>query len=222
MLRLDGVVRISGTSNSDAVTTTVLTTISAIAVELNYVASLTLINVAAENFTDVGFAISNADQVNLIGCDIEGSGTTGIAFGAGVEGFFGTLLFTGFTGTNPWTGSPRSGELLQRGGPGAGNSSRRFAWGPQFEATGVTSTLATNATATILTPAAGEVWEIVVQAGDTSPHWRGLAYVTSDGVIPAVNTVYAVNVTVVVSGSDVQLQNTGIAQTLSWRGKRLK
>lgn len=111
----DAPIKLIGTSGSDQVTTTVLNVIRGKSYIVDYASSVTFIDSTAEAFSDKGFDLINSDQINFLGVDIEGAGTTGIAFGT-VKNFIGIgVNFNGFVGTNAFTGAPQAGCLLTSG-----------------------------------------------------------------------------------------------------------
>jgi hypothetical protein len=131
----DGVIRLAGTSGSDAVTTTVLNTIRGFQYEIAD-SMVTLINATAEGWvTGAGFTFTGFADNLMIGCDIEGAGspgidTTGITSGSTREI---ATIWDGFTGTTRVSGDladwvfQNSGISLVNIGQAVGNM-KGMAW----------------------------------------------------------------------------------------------
>lgn len=221
-----GIFRLKGNSGSDAVTTSFMETIRGISYEFDHVFNVVAVNCTAEAFTSIGYDLKNADGLTLLECDIEGAGTTAIAFGA-VSGFWGKVHLGGFTGTNIFTGTPGDGsQLIQRGGSGAGAQAIHHIFGPiGSQKRGTTGSLSTGGTAaeTIFTPSGGEIWMVSAAASDDNTAWRLLGYVWVWGSTPAVNNIVSSNMQLSVSGSAVQIESlSSTANSFAWRAQRLK
>lgn len=181
--------------------------------------SIVYVNAIAENFTGVGFDFVSYDQITMICCDIEGSGATGIAFGtSGTRNFFGSgLNYSGFTGTNRFTGEPVTGMLL------ASNEAAQRYWGPMYQFTGTTASLTTGASETIISnTVAHGTYQIVAQEDGGNTAWRLVAFVFSDSATLAIANTVSNNITCIASGANIQLRNDGAQAALRWRAVRLK
>jgi len=101
----DGIIRLSGASAVDEVTTTTFNTIRGLQYQLNY-SQVVAINSTAESWvTGAGWTITNNSDVLLLHCDIEGNGTPGISIdGTSVVRELGTM-WTGFNGTTRVSGN---------------------------------------------------------------------------------------------------------------------
>lgn len=121
----DGTIRLAGTGGGDQVTTTVLNTIRGLQYEISNASPL-LINATAEGFATSGYTFSDAGVSEMLFCDVEGSGTTGITITGGHSvKDNGTTVWQGFTGTTRVSGVMRDvdnyGKLAFKGAPTAGN-----------------------------------------------------------------------------------------------------
>lgn len=109
---------LQGNGPNDQVTTTVLQVIRGLRYDIDWATSLTMIDTTAENFTDVGIRIDRADQVTLLGVDIEGPGEVGLELGERVRSLAALgLSFIGFTGRSRIRGRPLSGMLVSTDEP---------------------------------------------------------------------------------------------------------
>lgn len=105
----DGVIRFLGVDANDGVTTTVCNTIRGMQYQI-VSSQIVFINSTAEGWTTgAGFDFSGAGCYGLmLGCDIEGAGTPGIAIDGSAEVREVGTIWAGFSGTNKVTGDTAS------------------------------------------------------------------------------------------------------------------
>lgn len=122
----DGLIALKGVSATDGVTTTVFNTVRGYKYYL-YHSQGVLINSTAESFYDIGFAFDgNGTQFTMVGCDIEGTGDTGIAITGGATVREMGTIWAGFSGATRVSGTMASmrsyGSYESQQALSAGNS----------------------------------------------------------------------------------------------------